>query len=219
MPPARAASPTATGGFVVVARRELGGLPWPPRRTRSAAGWTARRPSRAGSTVPGAPFDLHQPVVDLEVLRDRPRGRRRRSAAPSPARSAPPARSRCRSSPRPGRRTCRRRSRSAGCRRWSTSMSSIGTPSSSATICANAVSWPCPCEVSPVETSTLPLSRPARARPRTGRPGALDVAAPCRCRAAGRRRGACLAVAAKLVPADERLQLVQRAPGSRPSRR
>ena len=35
--------------------------------------------------------------------------------------------------------------------------SSIGTPSSWATICANDVSCPCPCEVSPVETLTRPL--------------------------------------------------------------
>ncbi len=39
----------------------------------------------------------------------------------------------------------------------STSTSSNGTPSSSATIWLHAVSWPCPCGVEPVTTSTLPV--------------------------------------------------------------
>ena len=38
----------------------------------------------------------------------------------------------------------------------STSMSSNGTPSWSATIWLQAVSWPCPCPDEPVTTSTLP---------------------------------------------------------------
>ena len=39
----------------------------------------------------------------------------------------------------------------------STSMSSNGTPSESATSWLQAVSWPCPCGVEPVTTSTLPV--------------------------------------------------------------
>jgi hypothetical protein len=37
-----------------------------------------------------------------------------------------------------------------------TTTRSIGTPSSSATTCANAVWCPCPCVVSPVATTTVP---------------------------------------------------------------
>src|ERR1019366_278586 len=37
-----------------------------------------------------------------------------------------------------------------------TRMSSNGTPSWSATIWLHAVSWPCPCALDPVTTSTLP---------------------------------------------------------------
>ena len=37
-----------------------------------------------------------------------------------------------------------------------TVIESKGTPSSSATICASIVWCPCPCEVRPVETTTLP---------------------------------------------------------------
>ena len=37
-----------------------------------------------------------------------------------------------------------------------TVIESNGTPSSSATICASIVWCPCPCEVSPVDTTTLP---------------------------------------------------------------
>ena len=39
----------------------------------------------------------------------------------------------------------------------STRMSSNGTPSWSATIWLHAVSWPCPCALDPVTTSTLPV--------------------------------------------------------------
>ena len=38
-----------------------------------------------------------------------------------------------------------------------TSTSSNGTPSASATIWLHAVTWPCPCGVVPVTTSTLPV--------------------------------------------------------------
>jgi hypothetical protein len=39
----------------------------------------------------------------------------------------------------------------------STSTSSNATPSSSATIWLHAVTWPCPCGLVPVTTSTLPV--------------------------------------------------------------
>ena len=41
---------------------------------------------------------------------------------------------------------------------WSTSMASNGTPSRSATIWLNAVSWPWPWALAPVTTSTLPVA-------------------------------------------------------------
>ena len=41
---------------------------------------------------------------------------------------------------------------------WRTTMSSIGTPNSSAASCAKLVSWPCPCGDEPVSTVTLPLA-------------------------------------------------------------
>ncbi len=42
-------------------RRRTGSPPWTPRRTRSAAGWTAPRRSRAGSTNPASPLTRTTP--------------------------------------------------------------------------------------------------------------------------------------------------------------
>ena len=68
----------------------------------------------------------------------------------------------------------------------STTMSSYGTPSSSATIWAKVVSWPCPCGSEPVVTTTLPVRWTRRSRfPRVRRP---SLRRPVRSTSRARRR-------------------------------
>ena len=54
-------------------------------------------------------------------------------------------------------RTCRSRAGPRRCRRLVTVIFSIGSPSRSAAICANVVSWPWPCENEPVRTIASPV--------------------------------------------------------------
>ena len=61
--------------------------PWPPRRRRSAAGWTAPTTVPRSIDVAGAPLTRTTPST-ISRSSGEPRGRRPRSAAPWPARCA-----------------------------------------------------------------------------------------------------------------------------------
>ena len=140
----------------LAAARELGRRPAPRRRRRNAAGWTAPPPCRSAIPVPRIALDPDHPVDDLQVVRGGLQRLRRHPQRLRPGLAGGQRRPRSRSSPRRGRRTCRPRSRTGGCRRSPPRPRSTGTPSSSATIWANTVWWPWPWVVSPVATLTLP---------------------------------------------------------------
>ena len=86
------------------------------------------------------------------------RAARLRAPWPSRRRASRSGGPRCRRAAPSATRRCRRRAARARCRTARSVICSIGTPSWSATICVNAVAWPCPCADVPAFTVTRPSS-------------------------------------------------------------
>ena len=207
-------------------RRAPPGTRAPPSARRACSSAAARAASSAHEIAAcGCADDVEaaEAAVERRCRPGSPRGSRRRAASPARPRRRPRAAPPRRRSASTSSRTCRCPRRPRRCRPCGRSTFSTGSPSRSAAIIANVVSWPWPCENEPVRTIAPPsggdldlaelgLGDPVRD---------LDVAARRRCRAASRRprsrRRALLG--AQLVVAGRARAPARARPRSRRSRR